>query len=364
MRKWVHNSSFHIIILRWIEKFFCISISSIRDSGLTLLKILFGSIAIYPIVSKLPLLGWDWFFFFNLNNPTYNLLSNQSAYPPFTRYIIQLFTWMDWRNSLILLNSITILTMAIATWKNGGRYLGIILSLTAPPLWLLLWVGHPDGLVLLGLVTGIIPLIIMKPILSIFSIFSNRKLFAWTGIFILLTLIIWPGWLFSLGQATIQHEAAMGWAELGWPLIVVGIILFIGAGKDPYRLMAAGCFITPYLMPYHMVVLLPAIGKPSGWKQILLWASSLSVILGTGLGGNARLISFIFPLTAYCLCGTFSTYKMNLRKHIFKLNLILPKIFSQKIFNTGSIFTSSSDLSFSDNGKPKKWHTRRSTNKF
>jgi hypothetical protein len=175
----------------------------------------------------------------------------------------------------------------------------------------------------------------------------------------LLSLIIWPGWLFSLGQATIEHEAAMGWAELGWPLIVIGIILFIGAGKDPYRLMAAGCFITPYLMPYHMVLILPAIGKPRGWKQILLWASSWSVILGTGLGGNARLISFLFPLTAYCLCGSFSTYSMNLKDNIIKLNLIPQKILSRKMLNPGEILVPSPGSFLSGSEQLNKWRSRR-----
>ena len=270
----MENLSFRVIYkiaLIWIKNYFFISNAAFRTSIHDLLLILVGAIVIYPIVTRLPLLGWDWFFFFNANNPAFNILSNHNAYPPFAKYIIQLFTWMDWRTSLGLLNAISIMTVSIATWKNDGKYKEIILALTMPPLWFLMWVGHPDGLVLLGLVTGIVPLVLMKPILSIFGTLSNRKLFAWSVMLILLSLVIWPGWLNSLRFATIGHETAIGWADSGWFLIILGMFLILGAGSDPYRLMAAGCFLTPYLMPYHMVLIIPLIGKARGWRQIIIW---------------------------------------------------------------------------------------------
>lgn len=313
------NQKIHLAhaIFKWLRNclgnLFWVSRSSIYSSIKLIAYILVGSIIIFPLVTKIPLLGWDWFYFFNANNPAFNIYLKSSAYPPFTLYIIQLLTWMDWRNSLGLLNSITIMTISLATWKNGGRFKQIVLALTTPPLWFLMWIGHPDGLVLFGLITGIIPLILMKPILSIFGILSDRKLFAWSVLFCAVSIIVWPKWLLSLQNATIGHEIAMGWADLGWPLLIIGFILIIGAGKDPYRLMAAGCFITPYLMPYHMAIIIPAIGKTRGWRQILLWISSWFVFLGTGLPGKWHILALIFPLVTYCMCGTIATYKENVK---------------------------------------------------
>ncbi len=275
--------------------------------------VLFGSLILFPIVSKAPLLGWDWYYFYNANNPVFNLYTSQSAYPPFTHYFIELFTGMDWRVSLGWLNSITLFTVALATWKNGGKYKEIALALSAPPLWFLMWVGHPEGLVLLGVITGIVPLILIKPVISLFSIFSSRKLFAWTALFFVISLIIWPGWIFAFQSASFGHEAAFGWADMGWPLLILGCILLPGAGKNSYRLMAAGCFITPFLMPYHLALLTPAMGKARGWRLVLLWLSSWCVFLGTGLQGYGHLVSFAFPLTVYLTSGSLSTYWMNLR---------------------------------------------------
>lgn len=238
--------------------------------------------------------------------------------------MIQLLNWMDWRTSLTWLNSITIMTIALATWKNGGEYKEIILALTTPPLWFLMWVSHPDGLVLLGLITGIIPLILIKPILSIFAILSHQKLVTWSILFLIISLVIWPGWIFSLRNATIGHEAAMGWADLGWPLIFIGLILIVGAGKDPYRLMAAGCFLTPYLMPYHMAILTPAIGKARGWRQWVIWIASWFVFVGTGLSGYGHLFSFVFPLAIYFLCEKHASYKENVMDNLLLFQRFLP----------------------------------------
>lgn len=323
----IHRAHAIFIWLRnCLGKIFWIPRSSIYGSIKMTAYILVGSVFIYPLVTKIPLLGWDWFYFFNANNPIFNIYLKNSAYPPFAVYIIQLFNWMDWRTSLGMLNSISILTIALATWKNGGRYKEIVLAIAAPPLWFLMWIGHPDGLVLFGLITGIIPLILMKPILSIFGLLSDRKLFAWSVLFCAISAIIWPNWISSLQNATISHEVAMGWANLGWPLLVIGFFLIIGAGKDPYQLMAAGCFITPYLMPYHMAIILPAIGKTRGWRQILLWISSWFVFLGTGLPGNGRLLALIFPLVTFCLSESFDMYKANVRRNIDSIRAIFQQI--------------------------------------
>jgi hypothetical protein len=310
-------------ITKWIIKVLEFKKSHLIDSGSTFTFILIGSILIFPLVSKLPLVGWDWYYFFNANNPVYNIFSKNCAYPPFAQYIIQLFTWMDWRTSLGLLNSITIMSITIATWKNGGKYFSIVFALTMPPLWFLMWVGHPDGLVLLGLITGIIPLIIMKPILSVFALLSKRNLFIWSIVFVVISLLIWPDWFTSMGNATMGHETDIGWAKMGWPLLILGGLLVAGAGKDPYRLMAAGCFITPYLMPYHMTLIIPAVGKTRGWRQIVVWLSSWFVFLGTGLQGNGQFLSFVFPLTIYLLTGSVESYLQNVRENIHQIvNLI------------------------------------------
>lgn len=256
--------------------------------------IVLGGLILSPLVSRLPILGWDWFFFFNRYNPHFNLLSPTSAYPPYTTILLSPLTWMDWRVSLSILHSLTLLTVAVATWQSGGRYGSILLALLTPPLWFLLWVGHPDGLSLLGFITGIIPLALIKPQLTIFSLMSKKTSFTWTIIFLVASLLIWPLWPMKLRLATFGHEAAFGWTETGLPILVLGLILLAGAGAHPYRLMAAGFLVSPYLMPYNLAVLAPVIGSARGWRKVLIWASSWLTVLGTGLTGPAKYLNLVF----------------------------------------------------------------------
>jgi hypothetical protein len=88
---------------------------AIRQSLGLLLFAVIGSLVIYPLTSALPMLGWDWYFFFNANNAAFNINSAASAYPPFAKLILEPLTWLPWRASLALLNGITILTVAAAT---------------------------------------------------------------------------------------------------------------------------------------------------------------------------------------------------------------------------------------------------------
>lgn len=286
--------------------------------------IVLGGAVLSPLVGRLPMLGWDWFFFFNENNLSYNIASPSSAYPPFAKFFLSLLTWMEWRQSLALLNSITLVTIAVATWQCGGRYGSIGLALLTPPLYFLLWIGHPDGLVLLGVVTGFIPLVLIKPQVAGWSLLKNRASVFWTTVLLVVSLVIWGLWPLNMLKAPMAHPAAFGWAVTGWPIAVLGFVLLIGAGTDIYRLMAAGCLLSPHLIPYHLAVLVPAIGKVRGYCQILMWASSFLLILGLGLGGWAKYLNFVFPIAVYCFTHTFAEYKANVKAIGKMVGLHLP----------------------------------------
>jgi len=295
----------------------------LKASVFSILFILLGSGILFPLVKQLPVVGWDWYFFFNGNNPQFNLLNTPNAYPPFARYLLGLLTWMPWRDSLAILNSISLLTFALATWKNGGKFGSITLALLTAPVFFLMWIGHPDGLALFGLITGLLPFQLLKPQITIWNMFKNRFNFYWTTVFLLISLIIWPLWPLRLSAATLTHEAAFGWVVTGWPVAILGLALFLGAGSNTYRLMAAGCLMSPYLMPYHLSVLVPAIGSARSYKKWLIWISAWTLMIGVGSGGQWRLLNFIFPITAYCLNHSWSEYKSTVMNHYKTFRLFL-----------------------------------------
>lgn len=261
--------------------------------------ILFGSVLLYPLMIRLPMLGWDWYRFFNSNHPTDNIFSPTSPFIPFTKYFIMLLTWMNWRDSLALLGGLTYMGIALGTWRNGGRFGSILLALLTPLPLIVLWVGHPDGLALVGYLTGFIPLALIKPQITFWGFLRSKAMFFWLVIVMCLVMLIWPNWLFAVFSSRWDHSASSGWQALGWPMLLFGGILILGAGDNPWRLMAAGCFLTPDIMPYHLVVLLPAIGRVRGGRKIAVWAGAWLVFLGLGMGGSYRYLNLLFPLSIY-----------------------------------------------------------------
>ncbi len=285
--------------------------------------IIFGALVIYPIVNLLPMLGWDWFYYFNCNNHSLNINLQNSIYPPYTSWILSAITWLDWRISLSILNSVTLITIALSTWKQGGRWLAIFYAICNPPVLMLLWIGHPDGLVLFGVVTGLIPLIFIKPQVAVWSFLSSLRQLIWATIFFILTILIWPDWLLNLAtfiksiinnnQILLVNEATIGWGVLGFPIFFVGLILIIGAGKNPFRLMASGCFLSPYLMPYHLAILTPIIGKGNTiLKQTVIWLSTWLIFFAVGLNGYYKMLMYVFPLTAFILSLAPNDYIENI----------------------------------------------------
>ncbi len=286
-------------------------------TSLTILgMVLLGGLALFPLMSRLPVLGWDWYYFFTAHHPTDNIYSVYSPFFPYTKYIIMLFTWMDWRHSLALLGGITFMAIAIGTWRNGGRYGSILLALLTPIPLFVLWVGHPDGLALVGLLTGIIPLALIKPQITFWAFLRCRATAFWLIVCIGLTILIWPDWPSVAFGMRWNHSAATGWQAIGWPILLVGLVLILGAGNDPWRLMTAGCFITPDLMPYHLIVLLPAIGRVKGWLKLVVWLAAWMVALGLGLGGTYRYFNILFPLSIYLSLHTWEGYKQTIQSQV------------------------------------------------
>lgn len=287
----------------------------IKKSVYLFLMVIFGAVLLMPVVARLPILGWDWYFFFTAHNPDYNLYSARSAYPPFARYAIESLTWIDnWRTSLHLLTSISLVTIGICTWRAGGRAISVFLSIFSGAVLLRLWAGHPDCLALMGFLTGFVPLALIKPQVIGWALLSSRKLFSWTAIFLLLSVFLWPMWPLALANATFHHEAAVGWQVTGWQTPIVGVLLLAGAGRNPWRLMAAGALIAPYLTPSQLAVLAPSIGAARGWKKVLIWTGGWMLPLGVGLGGTYKYLYFLFPLAIY-------------------LSLTSPKVYADNVYN-------------------------------
>lgn len=271
------------------------------------LACLLGGVLLYPLAARLPVVGWDWYYWFEPGNIDF--------YPPWTAYLLKPFTSLPWRSGLALLNALTLATVGVAAGRAAfgkGRVslLGAaLLALMTPPVFMALWLGNLEGLVLLGMVAlppGVI-LALVKPHLGMWAVIARRRWFLWAAGLGILSLLIWGLWplrTFSEMGRLSQNYFTVGWYDLGWPVLAVGIVLILLSNADPLRLLAAGFFLTPYLMPNHMLLLLPALGRLSGWRRLLLWLIIWLSGVATGMGSSPmRYLVLAFPLAVWLLLG-------------------------------------------------------------
>ncbi|MDD5368013.1 MAG: hypothetical protein PHQ40_02915 [Anaerolineaceae bacterium] len=190
----------------------------------------------------------------------------------------------------------------------------------------IMWVGHTEGLALLGVLTGIIPLALINPQVTVWNFLKNRASGLWAGAFLGLVLLSWPSWLNHVSGTVWNHSASFSWHALGWPVLALGLVLLAGAGSNPWRLIAAGCMLSPNLMPYHLVVLLPSLGTVKGYRQLLLFATIWLTAPGVGLGGDWRWLNLAFPVTAYMINYSVHDYIDSIRTMLDHMKNILNSI--------------------------------------
>jgi hypothetical protein len=253
-----------------------------RDDSITFdwkaaLAAVVGGLLLAPLAYYLPTTGLDWLgCFLNPANPC----GQMPWVSPVTTWLLQ---W-DWRVELAILNGVTLSTVAVAVAREAkdrpSRLLAVAMAILSPPVLILVWVGQIDALGLLGLLAmpAGLPLLLMKPHVYGWALLSRKW---WFGIAVALlaaSFLIWGWWVPRViappGPSRNESPIAMGWEKVGWHILIIGLVLMFFSHRDPYRLIAAGTLVTPYLQPYHLVALLPALGRVQGRERWLLWGAA------------------------------------------------------------------------------------------
>ncbi len=232
-------------------------------------------------------------------------------YPPWMVPLFQPFRLVNWRWSFAFVNSLTLVGIAsIAAWQSEkviwDGLKAALMALVNPVLWYLLWNGQIDGLVLISMLAlpWCIPVLLLRP--QIFGlVLAIRKKWLFGMIFwLLLSFLIWGFWIqrsLNMSDGSIAHPTAMGWATLGWPIGLVGIVLLLMSGGHFWKSFAAAFLASPYLQPYNMILLFPVLGRLSGWRRLMLWGWIWIVGVVPGIVGWTRYIALGFPLAAWWL---------------------------------------------------------------
>jgi len=202
---------------------------------------------------QLPL-AFDWLHFFKdaHNIPVY--------YPPWTALILR---WLPWP----LLIGLTLSTYTIAVVRRAQSVVSAVSAFITFPLWWNLFLGQIDGLVLLGMLglPWLVPFALMKPQIAGFAILARRKSLMVAVCFMLLSCLIWGFWpiellAYHVGRTGgLGHAGYIGLGLRGLPLAVLALWLIPGWTED--KLMVAGAFVTPALIPYQLLPLMPMIAS-------------------------------------------------------------------------------------------------------
>ena len=211
---------------------------------------------------ELPL-AWDWIHFFEgaHNMPAF--------YPPWAGLVCRWLTWP-------LLIGATLSTYAIAVMRRARSVASAVAAFAVMPLWWTLFLGQLDGLALLGVLglPWLVPLALIKPQIAGFAILAKRKSLILAVCFVLLSFAFWGFWPASM---LAYHQDAGLWPQdvalrlWGLPASILALWLVPGWNED--KLMLAGAFVTPALIPYNLLPLMPAIARLPGW---LAWIVALA----------------------------------------------------------------------------------------
>ncbi len=195
--------------------------------------------------------GFDWVHVFSRGGvPPF--------YPPWGADVVRWLTWP-------LLFGVTMAATCLAVIKRAVHPLSLALALLALPLWWTLFLGQLEGLVTLGLLglPWLVPLALIKPQVSAFACGARRSYLVGAAIFLAISLLIWGPWPLRM-LSTSQYYAEGRYAtdiSLGWWGAVVALPMLWYSRGDMDMLMLAGAFMTPHLLPYNLLPVVPAVAR-------------------------------------------------------------------------------------------------------
>lgn len=208
----------------------------------------------YVLASVLPadgFVGFDWIHFFaEAQLPPF--------YPPWTEAIVKQLTWPA-------LVGLSLASVAFASYRRASSALSMSCALITLPLFWTVFLGQIDGLVVLGILglPILAPLALMKPQVSIFSFLARKSYLAALAITLGISFLVWGFWpptMFSVWtvHAEVRYANDIALGLIG--LTIAAPLLWFSRG-DIDMLMLAGTFCTPYLLPYNLVVVVPAVAR-------------------------------------------------------------------------------------------------------
>ncbi len=252
------------------------------------------------------LVGFDWIHFFGIGRDI-------PFYPPWTRPLMDLMTWP-------LLIGLGLAGFSLAALQRSVHPLSLVAGFLCLPLLWTLFLGQIDGLALLGLVglPWLAPLALMKPQVTIFA-FGAKRIYLLAFLVVLggSYLVFGPWWNTMFGVESFYAEGryaqniGLGW--WGLPLFLASVWFSRG---DMDMLMLSGSFITPHLIPYNLLPVIPAVSRLRPvYAMVALVLSWLPIICANLFGPWGWWTGWLLPLWLWA-----NLVYLRYKKKTFELN--------------------------------------------
>lgn len=232
------------------------------------------------------LVGFDWVNFWGQRRvPPF--------YPPWTEAVIKLLSWPA-------LVGITLASVATSAIARARHMLSVtVVFFTLPVLWTV-FLGQLEGLVVLGLLglPWLTPLALVKPQVSIFAFGAKKSFLVALFVFLLISVVIWGFWPSRTLNTNQYYEEGRYVDDISLGLwgAFIAIPLFFASRGDMDMLMLAGVFMTPHLIPYNLLPVVPAIARLKPGSAIIALILSWLPFSANWIGNNGWWLGWIFVL--------------------------------------------------------------------
>ncbi len=209
--------------------------------------------------------GFDWVHFWSAGRiPPF--------YPPWTLPIVRLLNWHG-------LVGITLAATTLAALIRSEHPLSALLPLLTLPLLWTIFLGQLEGIALLGLLglPWLTPLALIKPQVAIFAFGARKSYLLGLAIFLGLSLLVWGPWPLRALAVNRYYAEGRYVQDIGlgiYGAVIALPLLWLSRG-DVDMLMLSGAFLTPHLIPYNLLPVVPAIARlrplPAVIASVLSW---------------------------------------------------------------------------------------------
>jgi hypothetical protein len=233
-------------------------------------------------------IGFDWVHVFSKG-------VRLPFYPPWTQYV-HVLTWP-------VLIGLTLTGVSVALVQRQASLLATVLAFLSLPVMWTLFLGQLDGLALLGCIglPWLVPLALLKPQISVFACLAKKRYLAALVLTIVVSCLVWGPWpIHMLNYRRYYAEGRYPQDISLWPWsIPVGLILLWLSRGDVDMLMLAGSFVTPHVIPYNYIVVVPVMGRVSQRIASLAWLLSWAPLLSNWMGPKYWFLGHLFPIVLW-----------------------------------------------------------------